>query len=135
MFEPEGKHSEVTMRLAVKADAPKLAELRYALRSTTGVATEPEAEFSKRCTVWMEEHLQNDNWQCWVAEIDQRMIAAVWGCAPGAGLSADQYHRYLVWNPRRSGFSKASSQQRARDHAAGRVTHESVHAARLSARY
>ena len=78
MSEPEVNNSEVTIRLAVKSDALELAKLRYALRSTTGIATEPEGEFIKRCTAWMEEHLQRQAWQCWVAEINQQLIAAVW---------------------------------------------------------
>ena len=78
MSERESKQSELTNRLAIKSDALTLAKLRYALRSTTGVATEPEAEFIQRCTAWMEEHLQNDAWKCWVAEINDRLVAAVW---------------------------------------------------------
>ena len=78
MAQTQVNNSEVTTRLAVKSDAPALADLRYALRSTTGIATEPEAEFIKRCTSWMEAHLQDEAWLCWVAEINQRLIAAVW---------------------------------------------------------
>jgi GNAT superfamily N-acetyltransferase len=78
MPEPETRKSEFTIRLAVKSDALALAMLRYALRSTTGIATEPEPEFIKRCTAWMEGHLETDAWQCCVAEIDEGLIAAVW---------------------------------------------------------
>src|SRR6516225_12049484 len=78
MSQTQVNNWEVTTRLAVKSDAPALADLRYALRSTTGIATEPEAEFIKRCTTWMETHLQDEVWLCWVAEINQRLIAAVW---------------------------------------------------------
>jgi GNAT superfamily N-acetyltransferase len=67
-----------TIRLADASDAPALAVLRYALRSTTGVATEPKSEFLQRCRVWMEGHLQSDAWHCWVAEADEQLIGAVW---------------------------------------------------------
>ncbi|HYW72564.1 MAG TPA: GNAT family N-acetyltransferase [Pyrinomonadaceae bacterium] len=67
------------IRFAVPADADALAELRYALRASTGIATEPKAEFLERCTVWMREHLAGDRrWQCWVAEEKGSLIAAVW---------------------------------------------------------
>jgi GNAT superfamily N-acetyltransferase len=78
MSEPQTEKSEFTIRRGMKSDAPSLAQLRYALRSTTGIATEPEVEFVQRCTAWMEEHLQNQAWKCWVAEINDRLIAAVW---------------------------------------------------------
>jgi GNAT superfamily N-acetyltransferase len=67
-----------TIRLADASDAPALAVLRYALRSSTGVATEPKSEFLKRCATWMEDHLQSDAWHCWVAEADEQLIGAVW---------------------------------------------------------
>ncbi|MFN2576415.1 MAG: N-acetyltransferase family protein [Pyrinomonadaceae bacterium] len=61
------------------SDAPALATLRYALRSTTGVATEPRDEFIKRCTEWMNEHLKAESrWQCWVAESDDCLIGCLW---------------------------------------------------------
>src|SRR5262249_23671513 len=78
MSEPQTGKSEFAIREGLKSDALNLAKLRYALRSTTGIATEPEAEFVKRCTAWMQDHLQSEAWQCWVAEINGRMIAAVW---------------------------------------------------------
>ena len=67
-----------TIRLANASDAPALAVLRYALRSSTGVATEPETEFLRRCTAWMEDRLKKDAWLCWVAEEDEQLIGAVW---------------------------------------------------------
>jgi len=78
MSDPKVNNSELTIRPALKSDAAVLADLRYALRSTTGMATEPEVEFINRCTAWMEEHLQQVAWRCWVAEINQRLVAAVW---------------------------------------------------------
>jgi GNAT superfamily N-acetyltransferase len=66
------------IRLADASDAPALAVLRYALRSSTGIATEPKSEFLRRCTVWMENHLQSHAWYCWVAEADAQLIGAVW---------------------------------------------------------
>lgn len=67
-----------TIRFATPNDADALAQLRYALRASTGRATEPEAEFIERCSVWMHEHLQTDAWHCWVAEDDQHLIGAIW---------------------------------------------------------
>ena len=66
------------MRLADASDAPALAILRYALRSSTGVATEPKSEFLRRCTAWMEDRLKTDAWVCWVAEEGEQLIGAVW---------------------------------------------------------
>ena len=67
-----------TIRLADASDAPALAVLRYALRSSTGVATEPESEFLRRCAAWMEDHLKKNAWLCWVAEENEQLIGAVW---------------------------------------------------------
>jgi GNAT superfamily N-acetyltransferase len=67
------------IRLAECSDAEALAELRYALRSSTGTATEPRADFLERCTDWMRNHLrEGGRWQCWVAEANERLIGAVW---------------------------------------------------------
>ena len=67
------------IRFAEPADAAALADLRYALRSSTGTATEPRPEFLARCTAWMESHLRDEQrWRCWVAERDQKLIGAVW---------------------------------------------------------
>jgi GNAT superfamily N-acetyltransferase len=66
------------IRTANAADAGALARLRYALRASTGVATEAEADFIKRCEVWMAEHLKERAWHCWVAEINEYLAGAVW---------------------------------------------------------
>src|SRR5204863_9226185 len=47
-----------TIRFAKVSDANALAELRYALRSSTGRATEPRSEFVARCQTWMEARLR-----------------------------------------------------------------------------
>jgi GNAT superfamily N-acetyltransferase len=68
-----------TIRLAVVSDAPALAVLRYALRSSTGVATEPKSEFLRRCTEWMQTRLKDNTfWRCWIAERKGDLIGAVW---------------------------------------------------------
>src|ERR1044072_3313902 len=68
-----------TIRFANAADAAALAELRYALRSTTGIATEPRAEFLDRCTAWMNDHLRDGRkWRCWWAEENEQVIGAIW---------------------------------------------------------
>ena len=90
------KHS---IRFAKPSDADALAQLRYALRASTGRATEPEADFIKRCSVWMEDHLKSDAWQCWVAEIDKQLIGAVWlqlvEKIPNPRAEAE-YHAYIT---------------------------------------
>ena len=70
---------DAKIRLADAADAHALASLRYALRASTGRATEPETEFLERCAAWMEEHLPDEQrWRCWVAEENGQLIGAVW---------------------------------------------------------
>lgn len=70
---------DVNIRLAEIADAPELARLRYAFRSSTGIATEPQSEFLERCTYWMAEHLKDRRlWQCWVVTSRERLIGALW---------------------------------------------------------
>ena len=70
----------VNIRLANDSDAPALAKLRYALRSSMGGAvTEPEDEFLQRCAEWMKAHLKAGSlWQCWVAERDEDLIGCLW---------------------------------------------------------
>lgn len=71
--------SELKIRQAEPRDAPELARLRYAFRSSTGVATEPEAEFLERCTAWMMDHLQAEGlWQCWVIGAADHLAGALW---------------------------------------------------------
>ena len=79
-MKPESHHPpEFTIRLAGEADAPSLACLRYAFRSSTGVATENETIFLDRCTAWMEEHLAADSrWKCWVTEQRGKLTGCVW---------------------------------------------------------
>lgn len=66
------------IRIATPTDAAALAQLRYALRASTGRATEPKAEFLERCAAWMHQHLQGDAWHCWVAELNGQLIGALW---------------------------------------------------------
>jgi GNAT superfamily N-acetyltransferase len=66
------------IRLANPSDAPALAKLRYALRSISGKAIEPETEFLTRCTTWMSNCLQQNNWRCWVSEDNGMIIGALW---------------------------------------------------------
>src|SRR4051812_20618417 len=71
--------NQPTIRFATAADAAQLAQLRYALRSSTGTATEPQGEFIERCTSWMEDHLtEGERWFCWVSERNGQLIGAVW---------------------------------------------------------
>lgn len=67
------------VRCAKVSDASMLAKLRYALRASTGIVTEPEPEFQKRCAEWMAEHLQDGSlWRCWVAESGPELIGCLW---------------------------------------------------------
>ena len=67
------------IRVANDADVPALAELRYALRASTGTVTEPQLEFVARCRAWMKEHLKEESlWHCWVAESDGQLIGNLW---------------------------------------------------------
>ena len=69
----------VVIRLANQSDVPALAELRYALRASTGIVTEPQSEFVARCRAWMKEHLREGSlWHCWVAESDGQLIGNLW---------------------------------------------------------
>ena len=70
---------EINFRLAQQSDAPALAQLRYELRSSTGIATEPHAEFLERCQRWMADHLHDGSlWKCWVAESENQLAGALW---------------------------------------------------------
>jgi GNAT superfamily N-acetyltransferase len=73
------KMDNLNFRLAEPSDAAALAQLRYDFRSSTGIATEPEAEFIERCSAWMTGHLNDDSlWSCWVAESGSQLIGALW---------------------------------------------------------
>lgn len=96
----EDEPFKVEVRLARVSDAPALASLRYALRASTGRATEPEAEFIQRCTSWMQNHLnETERWRCWAAEEEGRLIGAVWvqlvEKIPNPRLETE-YHAYLT---------------------------------------
>lgn len=92
--------NDVNFRVAIQSDAPALAELRYALRSSTGIATEPQAEFLERCRRWMTDHLQGESlWRCWVAESHNQLIGALWlqlvEKIPNP-RSEPEYHAYIT---------------------------------------
>ena len=70
--------NDIAIRLARLSDAPKLAELRYVLRSADGRSIEVETDFVRRCLPWMTEHLQKESWRCWVAEQYGKVIGAIW---------------------------------------------------------
>ena len=67
----------ITIRLAHPNDAAELAKLRYEFRATDG-DVETITDFLSRCEAWMRERLQQNTWQCWVAEEDQRLVGALW---------------------------------------------------------
>jgi ribosomal protein S18 acetylase RimI-like enzyme len=64
--------------LADPNDAPVLAKLRYEFRSTTDDDVENASQFLNRCEVWMRERLRQNNWKCWIAAEDQKIVGALW---------------------------------------------------------
>jgi len=71
--------SQIIIRQASVSDAEVLATLRYNLRSSGNRASEDEASFLERCTLWMQERLQSNNsWMCWIAEREQRAVGSLW---------------------------------------------------------
>ena len=75
----EAASTAATIRFAIASDATRLADLRYALRASTGTATEPKPDFLSRCNTWMQAHLADtERWRCWLAEENGDLIGAVW---------------------------------------------------------
>lgn len=71
--------ADVTVRPAVRADAPALARLRYDFRTALDAPAEPEARFLERCAAWLEARLViGGRWRCWIAEQDGRAVGMVW---------------------------------------------------------
>jgi GNAT superfamily N-acetyltransferase len=66
------------IRLANCSDARALTNLRYSFRSTSDKDVEAETTFLSRCTAWMSERLQQNNWRCWVVEKDNSIFGALW---------------------------------------------------------
>jgi GNAT superfamily N-acetyltransferase len=66
------------IRLANSSDAATLADLRYRFRSITEADVEAEEQFIARCTSWMAQRLEENNWRCWVAERDESINGALW---------------------------------------------------------
>ena len=70
--------TDIKIRVATEADAPALARFRYELRSSAKQMIESDKEFIERCTVWMQERLRGNSWQCWIAECDEGPRGNVW---------------------------------------------------------
>ncbi len=68
------------IRLATAKDAPRLARLRYALRSEIDEPAEAEAKFLPRCTRWMRQRLGRGDspWLCWVAVDGREIVGNLW---------------------------------------------------------
>ena len=67
------------IRLAVPADAPALARLRFEFRTAIKPAAETEGEFLERCGRWMSERLDPGSlWRCWVAVRGEEIVGNVW---------------------------------------------------------
>ena len=72
---------EVTyhVRRAGPADAPQLAQLRFAVRAERTPAMEDRSEFLNRCRAWMEERLEPPSaWRCWTAVSGPSLIGTLW---------------------------------------------------------
>ena len=70
---------DVEIRLARVEDAATLARLRLELRSSSHTVVENEQAFLARCESWMSERLRKGSqWQCWIAEREAVVVAAVW---------------------------------------------------------
>jgi GNAT superfamily N-acetyltransferase len=71
--------TSVQIRVAMENDAPVLARLRYALRSSAKQLIESEEQFAERCILWMRERLHRESvWRCWLAESEQTPVGNIW---------------------------------------------------------
>ena len=76
---PEVNKAKVVIRPASEADAPVLAQFRYAFRSVLAKTIEPESSFIERCAPWMQARLRPGGaWRCWLAECDGVPCGNVW---------------------------------------------------------
>ena len=100
MIQDIEEESNIIIRQASVSDAKVLATLRYNLRSSLKHVSEDEASFVERCTLWMQERLQNSNfWMCWVAEQEQTAVGNLWAQLiekiPNP-TSEPEYHLYFT---------------------------------------
>ena len=72
-----GMTAPIQIRSARPSDAPQLAKLRLGLRSRP-TNIESDEVFLERCSSWMARTLKQDNWLCWVAEQEKRLVGALW---------------------------------------------------------
>lgn len=92
--------TKATIRIATASDANMLARLRYAFRSSLGQVCESDESFVQRCTLWMQERLQDGNsWKSWIAEQGQTPVGNLWAQLiekiPNP-TSEPEYHAYLT---------------------------------------
>ena len=92
--------SSIIIRQASVSDAKVLATLRYDLRSSLDCVGEDEGSFVERCTLWMQERLQSNNfWMCWIAEREQTAVGNLWAQLiekiPNP-TSEPEYHLYFT---------------------------------------
>jgi GNAT superfamily N-acetyltransferase len=67
------------VRRATPNDANALAALRYAFRSSIGIAVEVEEAFVARCAAWMRSRLADDTrWRVWILEAAAQPIGNIW---------------------------------------------------------
>lgn len=71
----------MNVRPATPADAPVLAELRWAFRTAhyrSDTPVESHDVFVARCTAWFATELAGDDWRAWVAVRDGRLVGQIW---------------------------------------------------------
>lgn len=67
-----------TIRIATIADIPELARLRWQLYTERELHDEPFDAYVERFTTFAVDALARDDWRAWVAETDDRLVAAMW---------------------------------------------------------
>jgi GNAT superfamily N-acetyltransferase len=88
------------LRLAVPADAPGLARMRWEFRAAMAPPGEYEAAFLERCAAWMAPRLEPGGpWRCWLAESDSLPAGQLWlqliEKIPNPGPELE-YHAYIT---------------------------------------
>lgn len=68
-----------TVRVATRADAPRLARMRFDFRTALKPAAEERERFVARCSEWMEAQLApGAAWRCFVVEREGELVGQLW---------------------------------------------------------
>jgi GNAT superfamily N-acetyltransferase len=68
----------VNVRLAIPADVPDLARMRYEFRAAQNPPEETLEAFVARCSAWMTPRLAAGSWRCWVVEDGAAVRGQLW---------------------------------------------------------